>query len=55
MDFVSDQLSDGRRFRVLNVVDDFSREMVGQLVFVSITGAQVARFLNELFEHRSAP
>ena len=55
MDFVSDQLSDGRRFRVLNVVDDFSREMVGQLVSVSITGAQVARFLNELFENRSAP
>ena len=55
MDFVSDQLSDGRRFRVLDVVDDFSREMVGQLVCVSITGAQAARFLNELFENRSAP
>jgi putative transposase len=37
MDFVSDQLSDGRRFRVLNVIDDFSRKMVGQLVSVSIT------------------
>jgi putative transposase len=36
MDFVSDQLSSGRRFRVLNVVDDFSREMIGQLVSVSI-------------------
>lgn len=46
MDLVSDQLSNGRRFRVLNVVDDFSREMVGQLVSVSITGAQVARFLH---------
>lgn len=55
MDFVSDQLSHGRRFRVLNVVDDFSREMVGQLVSVSITGAQVARFLDQLFEERSKP
>jgi Transposase and inactivated derivatives len=55
MDFVSDQLSDGRRFRVLNVVDDYSREMVGQLVSVSISGRRVARFLNELAGHRSLP
>jgi len=55
MDFVSDQLSSGRRFRVLNVVDDFSREMVGQLVSVSITGSQVARFLSQLFESRDKP
>lgn len=55
MDFVSDQLSNGRRFRVLNVVDDFSREMVGQLVSVSISGQQVARFLTQLLEERSAP
>lgn len=55
MDFVSDQLSHGRRFRVLNVVDDFSREMVGQLVSVSITGYQVARFLDQIFEERSKP
>jgi putative transposase len=45
MDFVSDQLCNGRRFRVLNVVDDFNRELVGQLVAVSISGYQVARFL----------
>lgn len=55
MDFVSDQLSGGRRFRVLNVVDDYSREMVGQLVSVSITGNQVARFLDQLGEQRKLP
>jgi len=55
MDFVSDQLSNGRRFRVLNVKDDYSKELVGQLVAFSITGAQVARFLNVLIEQRSAP
>ncbi|WP_127924094.1 MULTISPECIES: IS3 family transposase [unclassified Pseudoalteromonas] len=55
MDFVSDQLSNGRRFRVLNIVDDFSREMVGQLVSVSISGRQVARFLSELIEQREKP
>lgn len=48
MEFVSDQLSNGRRFRVLNVEDDYSREMVGQLVSPSITGQQVARFLGQL-------
>lgn len=55
MDFVSDQLSNGRRFRVLNVVDDYSREMVGQLVSVSISGRQVARFLSLLIEQRGKP
>lgn len=55
MDFVSDQLSNGRRFCVLNVVDDFSREMVGQLVSLSIGGSQGARFLSRLFEGRAKP
>ena len=55
MDFVSDQLSNGRRFRVLNIVDDYSREMVGQLVSVSISGQQVSRFLSQLIEQRARP
>ena len=55
MDFVSDQLSNGRRFRVLNIDDDYSRVMVGQLVSVSITGNQVVRFLDELKEFRPFP
>ena len=55
MDFVADQLSHGRRFRILNVVDDYSRELVGQLVLFSITGQQLARFLTRLFEQRTKP
>lgn len=55
MDFVSDQLANGRRFRVLNVVDDFSREMIGQLISSSISGRQVARFLNQLMSERGKP
>ena len=46
--FVSDQLADGRRFRVLNVVDDFSRECVGQLIDTSISGARLTRFMDTL-------
>ena len=54
MDFVHDQLSNGRRFRVLNIVDNFSRECVGQLVAISITGRCVADYLSKLIETRDA-
>ena len=55
MDFVSDQLASHRRFRILNVVDDYSREIVGQLTEYSISGARVARFLDDLVELRGKP
>lgn len=55
MDFVSDQLASHRRFRVLNVVDDFSRELIGQLISISISGQQVARFLNQWIGIRNKP
>ena len=48
MDFVSDQLANGRRLRVLNVVDDFTRECVLQVVDFSISGERVARELDLL-------
>ncbi len=44
MDFVSDALFDGWRFRILTVVDNFSRECLGVCVGQSIRGEQaVAR------------
>lgn len=55
MDFVHDQLVNGRRFRVLNVKDDHTKELIGQLVAFSIGGNQVARFLDQLIEQRRAP
>jgi putative transposase len=55
MDFVSDQLYDGRRFRVLNVMDDFTKEMVVQLAEVSISGRRVARFLDQVADVRDLP
>jgi putative transposase len=48
LDFMSDQLADYRRFRILNIVDDYSRFCPGQIVDVSISGARLARFLDEL-------
>lgn len=48
IDFVSDQLATGRRFRVFNIIDDFTRECVGQLVDTSISGARMVRFIDTL-------
>jgi putative transposase len=55
MDFVSDQLISGRRFRTLNIVDEYSRVAPGILVETSIAGAQVARFLDELAATHGLP
>ena len=55
MDFVSDQLASGRRFRVLNIVDDYSRECVAQVVDTSISGSYVARCLDRVIEARGKP
>jgi putative transposase len=55
MDFVSDALSEGRKFRSLNIVDDFSRECLAAEVDTSITGARVVRVLERLQERRGLP
>jgi len=48
MHFVSDQLANGRRFRVLNVVDDYSRECVLQILDFSISGKRLGGELSRL-------
>ena len=55
MDFVADTLVDGRTFRVLNIVDDFSREALATEVGRSIPGARVARVLERLARIRGLP
>jgi len=55
MDFVHDQLGSGRRIRILNVVDDYSRACVGQIVDTSISGARLARYLVQLKHERGLP
>ena len=54
-DFVHDQLADGRRFRVLNIVDDYSRVCVGQLTELSISGERMVRHLDQLAQTRGVP
>ena len=55
MDFISDYLQDGRRFRTLNLVDDFSSECAGIAVGISIPGECVARFLDMVALERGYP
>lgn len=55
LDFVSDTLIDGRRFRILCVIDDFSRECLAAVVDNSISGGRVARELDVIAERRGFP
>lgn len=55
LDFVADALADGRRFRVLCVVDDFTREALATMVDTSISGARVVRELERLVTERRLP
>ena len=55
LDFVSDALIDGRRFRILCVIDDFSRECLATVVDNSISGIRVARELDRIAELRGYP
>ena len=48
MDFTTDTLADGRNFRTLNIVDDFTRECVAIEVDRSLPGLRVTRVLDRL-------
>lgn len=55
MDFMADQLADGRSFRALNVLDDFNREGLGIEVDFSLPAERVVRSLNRIIEWRGKP
>ncbi|KAB1112942.1 IS3 family transposase [Neorhizobium galegae] len=55
LDFVHDQFACGRRFRVLNIVDDVTRECLAAIPDTSISGRRVARELTTLIERRGKP
>ena len=55
LDFVHDQFANGRRFRVLNVVDDVTRECLAAIPDTSISGARVARELTAVIAVRGKP
>lgn len=55
LDFVHDQVADGRRIRTLNIVDDFTRECVGIEVDTSLGGERVTRALDRAIESYGKP
>jgi len=55
LDFVHDQMTDGRRFRVLVVVDDCTRECLALVPDTSLSGVRVARELDRIIAQRGRP
>jgi putative transposase len=55
LDFVHDQLGDGRRLRILAIVDDCTRECLTLVADTSISGVRVARELDRLIATRGKP
>lgn len=55
MDFMHDQLHDGRSFRLLNVIDDFNREGLAIEADFSLQSERVIRTLEQVMEWRGRP
>lgn len=55
MDFLHDQFSDGRRFRILAIVDDFTRECLALVADTSLSGLRVGRVLDAIVAKRGKP
>jgi len=55
LDFVSDSFTDGRRFRVLTVVDDHTRECLALVADTSLSGRRVVRELDAVIARRGRP
>lgn len=55
MDFMADRLEDAWQFRLLNVLDDLSREGPGMEVDFSLPAERVVRALNQIIQWRGAP
>ena len=55
VDFVHDQLSNGRRLRILNVIDDVTKECLAAVADTSISGRRVARELDAVLARRGKP
>ena len=55
LDFIHDQLTDGRRFRILAVVDDCTRQCLALIADTSISGRRVARELDDIIRQWGRP
>jgi len=55
MDFMCDSLWDGRRFRLLNIMDDYNREVLAIEADTSLPALRVIRALEQLKQYRGLP
>ena len=55
IDFMSDSLADGRKFRILNIIDDFNRESLAIEIDTSLPARRLIRILQKLIEQRGIP
>jgi len=55
LDFVNDALTDGRRFRILTVIDDYTRENLALVADTSLSGLRVSRELDQIIADRGMP
>ncbi|WP_133150350.1 DDE-type integrase/transposase/recombinase, partial [Vibrio breoganii] len=55
IDFMHDQLSDGRNYRLFNVIDDFKREGLAIEADLSLPAVRVVRALEQVIEQREQP
>ena len=55
LDFMSDALTDGRKFRVLNIIDDYNRESLQIEVDTSLPARRVQRVLDSIVDQRGLP
>ena len=55
IDFMTDRLTDGRMFRLLNIIDDFNRESLAVEVDTSLPSLRVIRVLERLISQRGKP
>jgi putative transposase len=55
MDFMHDNLTDGRAYRSLNVIDDFNRELLCAEIDLSLPASRVIKALNQVIEWRGKP
>ena len=55
LDFISDSLTDGRKFRLLNIIDDFNRQSLAVEADTSLPSLRVIRVLENLIAYRGTP
>ena len=55
LDFVNDAFTDGRKFRILTVIDDYTRENIGLVADTSLSGLRVSRELGQIVAERGMP